>query len=294
MKSELSFDLLFRALAENRLLHTCGGPTYEICRAAAGDLLEHCQLRESTPKPFAFGPFGELAFPYHAMGARDTVDLFGLDELIIFAFYWANRGQYRRALDIGANVGLHSIVMARCGFTVTAFEPDPRHFEWLSQNLQLNGCAAVRPVQAAVSNHSGQMDFVRVLGNTTGSHLAGAKDSYGDVQGFPVRVENFADIVADADLVKIDAEGHEPEILFAAPPGTWERCDAMLEVGSAKNAVRIFERFQKAEVNLFAQKIGWNRVCRLDQIPTSHREGSLFISHRGEMLWDTLAAEGAS
>src|SRR5438445_169088 len=242
---------------------------------------------------YTFGPFGAWAFPYHSMGARDTVDLFGLDELILFAFYWANRGRYRRVLDIGANVGLHSIVMARCGFTVTAFEPDPRHFAWLSQNLQLNRCAAVQPVLAAVSNHAGQMDFVRVLGNTTGSHLVGAKDSYGDVEGFPVRVESFAEVVADVELVKIDAEGHEPEILFAAPPGIWERCDMVLEVGSTKNAMRIFERFQKANVNLFAQKIGWNRVSRLDQIPSSHREGSLFISHRAEMPWETLSPHGA-
>jgi FkbM family methyltransferase len=219
------------------------------------------------------------------MGTKDTSDLFGLDELIIFAFYWANRNCYRCTLDIGANVGLHSIVMARCGFAVTAFEPDPRHFDWLMENLRLNQCATVQPVQAAVSDHEGRMEFVRVLGNTTGSHLAGAKDPYGELERFPVRVENFANRVSKADLVKIDAEGHEPEILIAAPTGTWERCDAMIEVGSKKNAKRIFEHFQKTGVNLFAQKIGWDRVCQLDQVPTSHHEGSLFISHRLEMPW---------
>ena len=285
MKPEINFDLLFSALTENHALHPVGGSTYQIMQAAAADLLEHCHLRETTPQPFAFGPFGKLALPYHAMGARDTLDLFGLDELIIFAFYWANRSRYRRALDIGANVGLHSMILSRCGLAVTAFEPDPRHFAWLSENLQLNHCASVQPVQAAVSDRAGQMDFVRVLGNTTGSHLAGAKDSYGELERFPVRVESFADHVATADLVKIDAEGHEPEILFAAPAGTWDRCDVMLEVGSVKNAERIFEHFQNSGVNLFAQKLGWGRVQQLSDVPTSHREGSLFISHRAEMPW---------
>jgi FkbM family methyltransferase len=285
MIPDINFDLLFRALFENRPLHSCGGPTYQVCRAAAAALLENLGLRNAVPSPFPFGPFGELKFPYHAMGTKDTLDLFGLDELIIFAFYWANRNRYHNTLDIGANAGLHSVIMARCGFTVTAFEPDPRHFGWLAENLQLNECATVKPVQAAVSDHEGELEFVRVLGNTTGSHLAGAKNPYGELERFPVRVENFASYVSDAELVKIDAEGHEPEILFAALPGAWVRCDAIIEVGSEKNAERIFEHFRGTGVNLFAQKIGWNRVNQLDQVPTSHREGSLFISRQSEMPW---------
>lgn len=285
MKPEINFDLLFRALIENHLFHPCGGPTYQVCQAVAADLLEQHGLRETTPKPFTFGPFGELAFPYHAMGTKNTLDLFGLDELIIFAFYWANRNRYRCTLDIGANVGLHSIMMAKCGFAVTAFEPDPRHFDWLTENLRLNQCPTVQPVQAAVSDHEGQMEFVRVLGNTTGSHLAGAKDPYGELERFPVWVESIAKHLVGVDLMKIDAEGHEPEILFAAPMEALKHCDVILEVGSAKNAERIFQHFQKTNVNLFAQKIGWNRVLKLDQIPTGHREGSLFLSCRAEMSW---------
>ena len=284
MKSELHFDLLFRALTESRSLHACGGPTYQVIQTAANELLEQCAVREASPKPFRFGPFGELAFSYHAMGTRDTVHLFGLDELILFAFYWANRGRYRRTLDIGANVGLHSIIMSRCGFSVTAFEPDPTHFTWLKENLRLNQIRTVQPIQAAVSDHTGQEEFVRVLGNTTGSHLAGMKDAYGELERFPVRVEDISSLVAEVDLMKIDAEGHEPEILFAVPAATWGKCDAVLEVGSVKNAERIFNHFHKIGVHMFAQKIGWNRVQHLDQVPTSHREGSLFISSRAEML----------
>src|SRR5215831_87156 len=55
-----------------------------------------------------FKPFGNLVFPYHQMGAVDSLNLFDLDELIIFSFYWLNRQRYQRVLDIGANIGLHS------------------------------------------------------------------------------------------------------------------------------------------------------------------------------------------
>ena len=34
-----------------------------------------------------FKPFGELIFPYHKMGAIDSLNLFDLDELIIFSLF---------------------------------------------------------------------------------------------------------------------------------------------------------------------------------------------------------------
>lgn len=59
------------------------------------------------------GSIGKLVFPYHEMGAVDSLDLFGLVELVIFGFYWANRNRYRPVLDAGANIGLHSITLSR-------------------------------------------------------------------------------------------------------------------------------------------------------------------------------------
>jgi len=80
-----------------------------------------------------FKPFGELIFPYHSMGSVDSLKLFDLDELIIFSFYWANRTKYRKVLDIGANLGLHSILLSKCGYEVSCYEPDPIHFEILKK-----------------------------------------------------------------------------------------------------------------------------------------------------------------
>lgn len=132
------------------------------------------------------GNLGPLRFPYTKMGKIDSLDLFGLDELILFGLYWKNRRRFRRAVDIGANLGLHSLVMARCGWRVTAYEPDPRHCRLLRRNLKLNGIRSVRVREAAVSNRGGRAKFVRVVGNTTSSHLAGAKaGAYGKLQTFP-------------------------------------------------------------------------------------------------------------
>jgi hypothetical protein len=93
MKKTVSFDVLFRALIEAAPLHSNTSSTYQIFTKIGEEAVAACKLRESIPSPFTFGPFGEISVPYHTMGAVDTLDLFGLDELIIFSFYWANRAR---------------------------------------------------------------------------------------------------------------------------------------------------------------------------------------------------------
>lgn len=264
--------------------HAPGSELYHLLKQVARREIESLFAAESAMG--RLGPFGDLAFPHHPMGAVTSLDLFDLDELILFAFYWTNRQRYRRVLDIGANLGLHAILLDRCGFEVRAFEPDPVHFALLERNLRLNRCTNVRAVNAAVSSLDGTLPFVRVLGNTTGSHLAGSKAApYGALETFDVPVEGIAPLVAWADLVKLDAEGHEAEILRAAPTQAWDHTDALVEVGSAENAAALHAHFGALGVHLFAQKNGWARVHGLDDMPTSYRDGTLFVSRRARMPW---------
>src|SRR5882724_2509552 len=150
---------------------------YAQWESAAGAAVKATRFNRLDGARDTLGSFGEIELPYYKMGAVDSLDLFGLDELIIFSFYWANRHRYRRAADIGANLGLHSILMGKCGWQVTAYEPDPNHAALLRRNLGLNGSTTVELVEAAVSDKPGTLEFVRVLGNTTSSHLAGAKQN---------------------------------------------------------------------------------------------------------------------
>lgn len=227
------------------------------------------------------GKLGPLRFPYTKMGKIDSLDLFGLDELILFCFYWKNRHRFRRAVDIGANLGLHTLVMARCGWRVTAYEPDPRHCRLFRRNLKLNGVRSVRVREAAVSNRGGRAKFVRVVGNTTSSHLAGAKaGAYGKLQTFPVRLVAARQALASADLVKIDAEGHECEILEAIPHSAWRKLCCVLEIGTPENARRIRRWAAQNHLQVRAQKIGWGVCRRPVDFPTSYREGSVLLASR--------------
>jgi FkbM family methyltransferase len=279
-----TLDLLFEALAESPQLHAATTAFNRLCKASARAAIEPLFASQDRV-PRKFGPFGDISLPYIKMGAIDSLDLFGLDELIIFTFYHANRARYRRALDIGANLGLHSVIMTRCGFSVRAFEPDPWHYGMLVENITANSASTVEPVAAAVSTRDGEAQFIRVLGNTTGSHLAGSKDSYGEKEYFTVPTCAVEPLFAWADFAKIDAEGHEKDLLLTTTRESMQKLDVMVEIGNAANAEAVFRHFQEIEVGLFSQKIGWNRVHNVADVPTSHREGSLFITVKPAMPW---------
>ncbi len=251
----------------------------------------HKEVEAFFPKekqePCEFGSFGTLVFPYFSMGNINSHHLFGLDELILFNYYAKNKHNYKKMLDMGANIGLHTIIALKNGFEVTSFEPDPIHEQQLKRNLDVNGLLGVANIKnVAVSHKDGQVQFCRVKGNTTGSHIAGSKASpYGELDYFDVPVINVLDDIASTDLIKMDIEGHEPEVLCYTTKQMWANTDAFVEVENKNNAQRIFEHFQSIDVNLFAQKTGWEKVTRVEDIPCGHREGSLFISSKSAMNW---------
>jgi len=280
------FDNLFYSLPDLHTQHSPQSPAYQQLKQ---------QVKEEVRALFSgngvvpqFGPFGSLKFPYVEMGNISTLNLFEMDELIIFSFYWLNRRRYQRVLDIGANLGLHSIILDKCGYSVSAYEPDPTHFKILNRNLESNNCKKVKTFNAAVSSRTGTMEFVRVLGNTTGSHLAGSKPNpYGRLEKFPVPVVAIRDIIVEANLIKLDAEGHEKEILTATSQEHWLNLDALVEISHERNARAVYDHFAQIKVGLFSQKTNWQKVSRLEDMPMSHHEGTLFVTMKTAMPWMT-------
>lgn len=225
-------------------------------------------------------PFGEMAVPYTSFGKVDTLDLLEPRELSLFAFYWHNRNRYRYAADVGANVGLHTLVMARCGWKVWSFEPNPLWFVELRDNISRNGVPAF-PVNAAVSDFSGEAEFVRVVDNETASHLVGRRDHHGATFKTTVRVMSADLALLQMDFAKLDCEGAEAEILCSIRPAMATRCEFMVEVPNRRAAEAIFDRFSALGVGMWSQRLEWKRAQRVDDLPHHYSDGHLFIGQRG-------------
>ena len=277
---------LIQSLIENPSQHSRDSSFYKTHEQELLNMLENSDLNSSKSGHESFEPFGDLHFPYREMGAINTIHLFGLDELIIFSYYWANKSRYKNVADLGANIGLHSLIMDRCGFSINSFEPDPIHVDVFQENIVNNKSVNITINQKAISDKSGTMDFIRVLGNTTGSHLAGAKeDPYGELETFSVETSDINAVLLNNDFVKMDIEGQEATAILSTKKDTWANVEMILEVGTEKNAKIIFEYLNEINVNMFSQKTGWNKVSDLADLPTSYKEGSLFLSVADEMSW---------
>ena len=285
-KAEEQLGSIFSKIIERPEDHSCLSSRYSELKAAAKKQLTRL-YGESSLQSALLPNIGVINLPYFSMGNVDSVNLFDLDELILFALYCQVKDRYKNALDIGANIGLHSIIMAKLGFNVTAFEPDPIHYEKLLANTILNGVNnSIIPVNAAVSKYSGVSEFTRVIGNTTGSHLTTAKvGAYGKLEKFEVNVVNINSYASETDFIKLDAEGEELNIIKGINPELWSNIDMVAELGSQRNALLALEYLESIDVNIYSQKNNWQRVSTPELMPTNYKEGSVFISRCHAIPW---------
>lgn len=226
--------------------------------------------------------FGEIVFPNYKMGAISSFMHLDYREMAIFYLYLTKSKFYDVAIDLGANIGLHSILLKKAGFSaVHSFEPDPMHFKELKRRIKLNDLSNISIHNGAVSNFSGTSEFTRVVGNTTSSHLSGAKsDPYGVLEKFECQVFDINEIipVGAKTLIKIDIEGSELDVLGAIPLKTWNMVDCIVEVTSEMHAIGILELAKEQNLNIFSQKISWKLVSNIDDMPLNYKEGSIFVT----------------
>ena len=217
-----------------------------------------------------------LDIPFVSFGNVTSDDLFADKEQALFDLYDDRRGQYRNALDIGANIGVHSILMARNGWNVKAYEPDPVHYGLALESIWHNG-VNVELHNEAVSDRDGTDTFVHVKGNTTGSHLKGDKQPYGELHEFSVSVVDCRPLWDWADFAKIDCEGHEARLLLTVTPEQAACLDCVVEVGNKENAAMIFDHCRSIDWPMWAQQHEWRRVDRLEDMPSHHSHGALLL-----------------
>ena len=244
---------------------------------------------ELSSEPIYIGGIGDFFFPFFSMGQIDSRALFGLDEIILFSFYFTNRDKYKKVLDLGANIGLHTLILKKLGFEVVSYEPDETHVRQMRDTLKLNGITPEGIRQKAVSDSSGELNFQRVLNNTTGSHLLGSKDSvYGPTDVVKVETEDILQILSDGsyDLIKMDVEGHEAILLAKLTTELIQETDIVLEIGSAINAERIFTILNEKGIRAYSQKTNWKQVAIVDDLPSHHSHGSVFLSMQAPPNWN--------
>lgn len=140
-------------------------------------------------------------------------------------------GKNRVVVDIGANLGMIGIALARNEYfdRVLAFEPEPRNFRLLEKNVKQNGLSSrISCFRAALSSVEGDIEFEIGLGNSGDSRVR-RTDRRGDLKEhlrqtisvpaitFDSFIKGYDVAVADEiDLFWIDIQGHEGHFFSGA------------------------------------------------------------------------------
>jgi FkbM family methyltransferase len=126
----------------------------------------------------------------------------------------------RTILDIGANIGTHSLCFAKAFRSVHAFEPNPSLWTTFQRNIALNAFTHVRLHQLGLADRNAELALHIIDKNNFGLGTFSTAEQY----DLPLKEVCKAKVVVgdrylheerinDIDAVKIDVQGFEPEVL---------------------------------------------------------------------------------
>jgi FkbM family methyltransferase len=134
------------------------------------------------------------------------------------AFYRRYLRSGDAVVDVGANIGLATLVAAKIvGPTgrIIAVEPHPRTFEYLRDNVQLNGLTDVVWLYcAALGEREGQHRIVEFPGDDSQNHLGVGGQS--GIRVAVVPLDGLLPPEGPTALLKLDVEGYEKFVLDGA------------------------------------------------------------------------------
>lgn len=130
-------------------------------------------------------------------------------------------------VDVGANIGYHTLYMASHGDDVrcVAFEPHPENYRSLVENTALNDFDHVEAYDFAIGEKTGEMDFYfhshkAYNRGLSGTRLSGGAQQNEFIRGLvsvkPLDGTLNAEDLGKVSVLKIDTQGYEFEVLSGA------------------------------------------------------------------------------
>jgi FkbM family methyltransferase len=142
----------------------------------------------------------------------------GVHELAVSEMIWRLAGGDALAIDVGANIGYFSVLLAARARQVVAFEPNPRLKRLLAENIQ-RGMWRERIVldTRAVSNVAGRAPLNLPPGYEQNYGLASLGPASGG-DSFVVQTVRLDEVIGNrhVGVLKLDVEGHEMAALEGA------------------------------------------------------------------------------
>ena len=124
------------------------------------------------------------------------------------------------ALDIGANIGNHSIFFSKYFKKVFAFEPNPKTYDLLLINSKLISQKKIVPYNFGLSNNNGNLPLISNPSNIGASRIISLPTNQlkNNITNIKVKIADEIKSIQTEKIsfIKIDVEGHEINALKGA------------------------------------------------------------------------------
>lgn len=257
---------LFIQTTELRSIHIEGG---QVVYTLNNDIRMVCDYRDLRAAPFEV----------MSMGAYEKKELEMCRQLL-------QDGQ--TFIDVGANIGWYSLQLARLfpAATVLAIEPIPATFEYLKQNIHLNGLTNIQSFNCGCWKEMDTLTFSyypEQSGNASILNVSGYEGAQ-PIKCLVVKLDDFAKQRGlHPDFIKIDVEGAELRVLEGAGK-ILKRDQPIILAESVKEWA---EKFDYTPADLLAYLGGYGYRCfvtcyedrRLHEPDDNKRETNFFFLH---------------
>lgn len=160
--------------------------------------------------------------------------------------------------DVGGHIGFFSVLAARLGASVVAFEPLPENADRIRRNAALNGFA-VEVIEAAAWDSDTGVSLV--AGDSSSEWRAAPAGSSPSVS-----LDGFAAARRPPDVIKIDVEGAEVRVLAGAARILAERRPVVIcEVHGREQRERVRQLLEGYDVETLGSE--WRLVARRPPAP---------------------------
>lgn len=154
-----------------------------------------------------------------------------------------------RVIEIGANLGAHTVPLARIAAEVIAIEPQRAMYHALCGTLAMNDLHNVEARRGAVGSHKGTIRVPNL--DTSKTMNFGAFPAFGHSHGDPVPMVTLDDL-PPAHFVKIDVEGAECDVIQGGKRYLREYQPALyVENDREANSARLIRLLTEAGYNLW-------------------------------------------
>lgn len=232
---------------------------YETLRIGNRDnLFSFPYLGETITFSLPFCSFDHIQFEILSKAA-----FFEKAELELVRKNYFNVNKLNTVLDIGANIGNHSLYFAKfCNSKVFSFEPQKNLCEIAHKNYEMNGVLErVEVIQKALGSTESKGCFGSFTSQNTGASTVSPSVLQKEFSIAPLDSFDFRHI----DFIKIDVEGFEKNVL--------EGGKKTLASSSCPLWIEIFPD-NYVEVERYLEKVGYDLAEKLPN------HNYIFISHR--------------